>query len=1262
MMRFISLSLLAMALVSVGACTLLPVDNNTTPTPSLDSPTPVSQGGPTLIQKLVEVFIPVQARPTPIPPVTQTPRIVAAIIRTPTATITPTPTLTPTSTLTPTVIARAPTPTPTSPISTPGVPRPTQGLTITPSPTATPLPVEAPGEGGGGGTDDPGNPNIRFALLSSGGYSVNESSGTVTIAVRLNNIPGGFSEPVTVDYKTRANSAIANFDYGVVLPRQLKLLPPYDPITATLSIVNDALNEASETFFVDLLNHSNNVDLLVGNDTSTVTITDDDPLPSVRFNPTTYIEGEGSGLGTISMELFPRSGRNVTVFYDTNNGSAITEIPYQDYTTITPFGARIFTLDGMGMTANTTLTFTVSITDDLRDEFDETLELELLGADFATITGTNPATLTLIDNDPEPWLSIVNNVTVIENNTGTVDVVFPVTLSALSEKPITVTYSTTNSTAIAGNDYITTTGSLVFAPLETSQLITVPVLGDSTDEFVETFKVNLSSAVNATIAVASGTGTILDDDLEPTVSIIPASRIMTEGNSGITTTTFTVELSSASGKPIAVTYATADNTATAGGSFGDYTQISPTILNFAPGQSSQTITTTILGDTIFESDESFFVNLIAATNAITGVSQGTINITNDDTAPTLSIGNAIVTENDTGSTSTATFTVTLSKLSEPSVQVDYITTDNTAVAPGDYTAVTSTPLTFAAFEQTKTVTVIVQGDNTDEFDETFFVNLSNPVSATISISQGIGTILDNDPPPSLSISNATVTEGDIGSTQAVFTVTLSATSEKPITVTYTTTDSTAIAGNDYTSINTILVFPPLTTSRIITVPILGDTTDEFDETFRVDLSNPVNATIVVTSGTGTILDNDLEPTVSIIAPTVITVTEGNSGITTTTFTVELSSASEKPIAVTYATADNTATAAGLFGDYIQIPPTTLNFALGETSKTITATVRGDTVFESDERFFVNLIAVTNAITGVSQGTINITNDDTPPAISISDAAVTENNTGFTPTMVFTLTLSNLSDQSVQVDYSTANDTAIAPGDYTSVASTTLTFAPFEQTKTVTVTIQGDNTDEFDETFFVNLGNPVSSTIAIGQGIGTILNDEPLPELSISNATVTEGDIGSTQAVFTVTLSAISEKPITVTYATTDSTAIAGNDYTSINTILVFPPLTTSRIITVSILGDTTDEFDETFRVNLSSPVNATIAVASGTGTILDDDLEPTVSIIAPTVVTVNEGDSGGTNAVFTVELSAVSEKPIAVTYATADNSATAAGLFGDYIQ
>ncbi|MGH9201670.1 MAG: Calx-beta domain-containing protein, partial [Vicinamibacterales bacterium] len=487
---------------------------------------------------------------------------------------------------------------------------------------------------------------------------------------------------------------------------------------------------------------------------------------------------------------------------------------------------------------------------------------------------------------PQPSITI-GDVSVTEGNGGTTNAVFNVTLSASSTATVTVQFATSGGTATADTDFVTTSGPLDFTPGQTQRTITVPVVGDLLNEVNEQFTVNLTGAVNATIADGQGVGTILNDDPIPTVSIADAS--VSEGQSGTKVLAFNATLSAASGQIVTVSYATANGTATAG---TDYVAATSTA-TFNPGQTTVPINITVNGDTTSEPDEQFVVNLSNPANATIADGQATGGILNDDGVPTLSITDVTVTEGNTGSVN-ATLTVSLSAASAAEVTVGYATANISAAAGTDYTGGSGT-LSFTSGITTRTIVIPVLGDTADEINETFAVNLSAPTNATIADPQGIVTITDNDATPTLAVSNGTVTEGNSGTVNASVTVSLSAASGHVVTVAYATANGTA-TGTDYTPASGTLTFAAGVASQTVTVPIAGDVLDEADETIQVNLSAPTNATIADAQGIVTITDDDATPTVTVGD---VSLTEGNSGTKVAAFNLTLSAASGRTVTVRY---------------------------------------------------------------------------------------------------------------------------------------------------------------------------------------------------------------------------------------------------------------------------------------------------------------------------------------------------------------------------
>ena len=217
-------------------------------------------------------------------------------------------------------------------------------------------------------------------------------------------------------------------------------------------------------------------------------------------------------------------------------------------------------------------------------------------------------------------------------------------------------------------------------------------------------------------------------------------------------------------------------------------------------------------------------------------------------------------------------------------------------------------------------------------------------------------------------------------------------------------------------------------------------------------------------------------------------------------------------------------------------------------------------------------------------------------LAITNRAVTEGTDG-TFNLRLRVNLESASAETVTVDYTTVDGTAKQPGDYTQTSGT-LTFAPGQTSKPINVPVQGDLLDEIDERFNVTLGNPTNALIADPIGLGRILDDDPTPSLSIADSPIrNEGS----RHRFAVTLSAPSGQRVSVDYTTQDGTAVAGDDYTTKSGTLVFAPGQVVRYVDVFTVEDAMIEPNETFTVELSDALRATIADGSGATTIRNDD-------------------------------------------------------------
>ena len=269
----------------------------------------------------------------------------------------------------------------------------------------------------------------------------------------------------------------------------------------------------------------------------------------------------------------------------------------------------------------------------------------------------------------------------------------------------------------------------------------------------------------------------------------------------------------------------------------------------------------------------------------------------------------------------------------------------------------------------------------------------------------------------------------------------------------------------------------------------------------------------------------------------------------------------------------------------------------------------------------------------------------------SDVTQAEGSSGTTD-LVFTVSLTASSGQSVGVDFETQDGTAMTAGSDYTATSGTLTFDPGETSKTVTVAATGDATFEPDEDFTLRLSNATGATIADDTGLGTIQNDDARPAASVTDVARTEGAAaGTTDFAFTVSLSNASTETVTLEGTTEDGTAATGDfDYQPLAALpITFSPGSTETVMSVTVNGDAGFEPDESFALKLADPSNATIADDTGLGTIQNDDARPAASV---TDVARTEGAAAGTtDFAFTVSLSNASTETVTLEGTTEDGTA-----------
>jgi RHS repeat-associated protein len=755
---------------------------------------------------------------------------------------------------------------------------------------------------------------------------------------------------------------------------------------------------------------------------------------AIAFSSSSYsVNEEGTAVHAITLTRINGSDGIVTVTVTPSNGTATQPSDYN--------GTPIVVFFDNGQISKTVV---VPIVDDTQLEVIETVNLTLSNPTGGATLGTQQtATLNIIDNDALPGKIQFSNANYSVNENGTPVTAVTLTRTNGSDGEVSATISLTNSTATAGSDYNNSPITVNFANGETSKTVTIPIVNDTQFEPDETINLTLTNPQGgATLGTqTTATLTIINDDLPKRGTISLNSSTYTVNENG----TFSVDLTRIGGSDgeVSVTLTPTDGTATAGSDYNN----SPITVTFANGETNKNFTIPIIDDNVYEPTET--VNL-ALSNPTGGATLGTqktavLNIIDNDAVPgVIQFSNANYSVNEDGTPVTAV-TLTRTNGSDGEVSATISLTNGTATAGSDYS---NSPITvnFANGETSKTVTIPIVNDTQFEPDETINLTLTNPQGGATLGTQTTATltIINDDLPKrgTISLNSSTYTVNENGT----FSVDLTRIggSDGEVSVTLTPTDGTATAGSDYNNSPITVTFANGETNKNFTIPIIDDNVYEPTETVNLALSNPTGGATLGTQKTATlnIIDNDALPGKIQFSNANYSVNENGTPVTAATLT--RTNGSDGEVSATISLTNGTATAGSDYNN----SPITVNFANGETSKTVTIPI------------------------------VNDVNEDGTPVTAV------------------TLIRTNGSDGEVSVSINLTNGTANAGSDYNNTPIT-VNFANGETSKTVTIPIIDDAIFDPNQTINLTLSNPTNGSIIGNQNISILtIIDNDIPRLSL----------------------------------------------------------------------------------------------------------------------------------------------------------------------
>lgn len=976
------------------------------------------------------------------------------------------------------------------------------------------------------------------ATISVDNVSVDEDGSASFLVKSDKAVQGGF----TLSYSFINGTAIGGTDFDDTEGSKIFVGDKDEEVTIVVATTDDFVVEPSENYTIKF---SSTNPLINTDDTAVATINDNDNSQLTISNVSSIEDGSL----TFEVALGNAVAGGTTVTYSFTDVTAIGGTDYDDQS-----GTLLFVGDEFE-----SKTFTVSLTDDLIVENDETFIVGLESSN--SLVGDDATAIGTIENNDGMASITVADISISEDEKAIITLV----ADKAVQGGYSISYATSSGTAIVGSDLSSTIGKVDFdGSLNETKTIEINTIDDLVVEKAEGYTINYTS--NSPLVSAQPFSKVSINDNDGVASVSVTDVTINEGGTG----EITLKLDKAVEGGFDVSYVFTD--VETSGTL-DY-QPEGDDLSFN-GDAGEEVILTIatLDDDFVEGNETFTVAYTASSSLVSTTEESTVSIIDEDSA-NLTIEDVVANENES-----MTFTVKLNKAVAGGLIVEYVLNGSTAISDVDYNNIINGQLTFvgtANEEQTFTVTLI--DDDVIEASEQFTVALTSRKPAVGDDDTATGTIVDNDGTAMVTVSNITVDEDQ----QAVFTLTLDKDVQDGVDIDYQTNGASA-SGVDFTAQSGTIGFAGIAGEiKQVTIDLVDDDIVENHELFTIDLSEVHDLVSVTASASATIKDNDGKVTLSV--NNLVVAEDGSAKLQITA-----DKALEGGFDVTYSFVDGTAEG-GI--DYNNESKTIFfEGKLGEM-KEVTISAIDDFIAEQDEDFQITLSSTNDLVDANAVSSVTITDNDMA-RVSVEDVTLTEGGVA-----VFTVTLDSDVVGGTDISYTFEDGTAVVTDDYSATIQTLKFAGDKGETHTFSVTFIDDDITENTESFTVKLSSSSSLVNADDTAIGTI-EDNDAAKFVISDQLVNEGDI----VTVTITLDNDVAESTILSYSLTDVEAEENSDYTYATGQFTFTgDKTQSESFDINITDDLLVEGVETFVVKLSSDNTLYNASAVSTISITDNDV------------------------------------------------------------
>ena len=841
---------------------------------------------------------------------------------------------------------------------------------------------------------------------------------------------------------------------------------------------------------------------------------------------------------------------------------------------------------------DTSTTIIIDTSDDTVYETDETFSLNII-----KVTGATPSSLTarsrIIDNDPQPNLVLLSFEQIDSTTTEGASLTYKLELNRASTTDITFDWFIQHISTSTSDFTGALTGTQLMRAGDTSTTIIIDTSDDTVYETDETFSLNIIKVTGATPDRLVAEGRIIDNDPQPNLVLLSFEQIDSTTTEGASFT-YKLELNRASTADITFDwYVQHSSTSTS-----DFTGALTGTQLMRAGDTSTTIIIDTSDDTVYETDETFSLNIIKVTGATPDrlVAEG--RIIDNDTQPIISFEQIDSTTTEGAS---LTYKLELNRASATDITFDWFI-QHLSTSTSDFTDIIAGTQLMRAGDTIAIISIDTSDDTVYETDETFSLNIIKVTGATPDRLVAEGRIIDNDPQPNLVLLSfeqidSTTTEG------ASFTYKLELNRASTTDITFDWfIQHSSTSTSDFTGIiaGTQLIRAG-DTSTTISIDTSDDTVYETDETFTLNITNIRGATPDALTARGRIIDNDTQPNLVLLSFEQVdsTTTEGAS----LTYKLQLNRASLADVSFDwYVQHSSTSTS-----DFTGTLTGTQLMRAGDTIAIISIDTSDDTVYETDETFTLNITNIRGATPDALTARGRIIDNDTQPIISFEqiDSTTTEG-----ASLTYKLELNRASTTDITFDWFIQH-ISTSTSDFTGIIAGTQLMRAGDTIAIISIDTSDDTVYETDETFSLNIIKVTGATPDRLVAEGRIIDNDPQPNLVLLSfeqidSTTTEG----ASFTYKLQLNRASATDITFDWFI-QHISTSTSDFTGTLTgTQLMRAGDTIAIISIDTSDDTVYETDETFTLNITNIRGATPDALTARGRIIDNDTQPNLVLLS----------------------------------------------------